>query len=203
MTDGKPDYGDSRRSFMKKGALATGALAIGASGTALAQEGNGQVGDDGEGTTLGEGWKALTFVSNFHPNARFAIVSDVVEWVPNYGEVQDSWFSDYNTYQIRWLNTDEIVPLFVAQDAQIGEYDGDLGFITDDEEEDQPQLYEMDQEWTPFGDNERLITVNVSPVGEDEEDSILETEDWWQQEDLEEPTNGGNVTDTGNATNSS
>ena len=182
---------DSRREFMKKGALATGALTLGASGTAAAQ-----TGDDG---VLDEGWKALIFISNFHPQARFSIVSDVVEWVPNYGDVRDSFFTDYNTYHIRWLNTDEVVPLFVAEDAPIGEYDSDLGFISDaDDDQNQPQLYEMDQEYTPFGDNERLITVNVSPVGEDEEDQILETEDWWEPTDDGTPTGNG-VTD--NTTN--
>ncbi|WP_226483164.1 twin-arginine translocation signal domain-containing protein [Natrinema amylolyticum] len=166
---------DSRRSFMKKGALATGALALGASGTATAQEDDGVFGD------LDDAWKALIQVDNFHPNARFTFVSGVIEWSPNYGDVQDSWFSDYNTYQIRWLNTDEVVPLYVAHDANIGEYDEELGFIPDaDDDQNQPQLFEMNQEWTPFSDNNRLITVNASPVGEDEEDNILDTEDWWQ-----------------------
>lgn len=167
---------DSRRSFIKKGALATGALALGASGNAAAQRGSGQFED--------EGWQALTFIDNFHPNARFSFVSGVVEWVPNYGDVRDSFFTDYNTYQIRWLNTDEVVPLFVAEDADIGEYDSDLGFVPDaDDDPDQPQLYQMNQEWTPFGDNERLITVNANPVNEDDEDDILETQDWWQISD--------------------
>ncbi|WP_135305455.1 hypothetical protein [Haloarcula amylovorans] len=167
---------DSRRSFLKKGALASSALALGVSGTAAAQETDGGVGD------LDDNWKALTFIDNFHPNARFTFVSGVVEWTPNYGDVQDSYFSDYNTYMIRWLNTDNVVPLFVAQDANIGEYDADLGFIPDaDDDQNQPQLFEMNREWTPFGDNERLITVNASPVSEEDEDEILDNDDWWQE----------------------
>ncbi|MBX0296820.1 hypothetical protein [Haloarcula nitratireducens] len=166
---------DSRRSFLKKGALASSVLALGVSGTAAAQETDGGVGD------LDDNWKALTFIDNFHPNARFTFVSGVVEWAPNYGDVQDSYFSDYNTYMIRWLNTDNVVPLFVAQGANIGEYDADLGFIPDDDDDqNQPQLFEMNREWTPFGDNERLITVNASPVGEETEDEILANDDWWQ-----------------------
>ncbi len=160
---------------MKKGVLASGALALGASGTATAQDSGGIFGD------LDDAWKALIAVDNFHPNARFTFVSGVVEWAPNYGDVQDSWFSDYNTYQIRWLNTDEIVPLFVAEDANIGEYDPNLGFIPDaDDDQNQPQLFEMNREWTPFSDNNRFITVNASPVGEEAEDDILDNEDWWQ-----------------------
>lgn len=187
---------DSRRSFIKKGAVATGALALGASGSAVAQRGNDDI--------LDEGWQALVFIDNFHPNARFTFVSGVVDWVPNYGDINDSLFADYNTYHIRWLNTDEVVPLFVAEDANIGEYDSDLGFIPDaDDDSDQPQLYEMEQEWTPFGDNERLITVEASPVDEDTEDSILETEDWWQSDEsgVDGGTPDGTPTGTNNTTN--
>lgn len=163
---------ESRRSFLKKSAVASVAVGAGTLGSGV---GVAQVGD------LDEGWKALTFVDNFHPEGRFTFVSGVVEWTPNYGDVRDSWFSDFNTRMIRWLNTDEAVPLFVAEAANIGEYDQELGFIPDvDDDANQPQLFEMEKEWTPFGDNPRLITVNASPVPEDEEDEILENEDWWQ-----------------------
>lgn len=187
---------DSRRSFLKKGAVATGALAV-TSGTGAAQ-----ADDDGvdAGGDLDDNWKALTFIDNFHPNARFTFVSGVVEWVPNYGDVRDSWFSDYNTYQIRWLNTDNVVPLFVAEDANVGEYDEDFGYVPDaDDDPEQPQLFEMNREWTPFGDNNRLITVNAGPVEEDLEDDILDTDDWWQDSDPgvdTTPTDGTNATTT-------
>ncbi|WP_277541995.1 twin-arginine translocation signal domain-containing protein [Haloarcula laminariae] len=183
--------GDSRRNFLQKGAVASGALLLGSSGTAMAQQD-----DDG---ALEDSWKALVFIDNFHPNARFTFVSGVIEWVPNYGDVRDSFFSDYNTYQIRWLNTDEVVPLFVAQDAPVGEYDADLGFIPDEDgDSNQPQVYEMNREYTPFGDNERLITVNASPVGEEVEDQILENEDWWRESDT--APSGDGTTPTGNST---
>lgn len=169
---------ETRRSFMKKGAVATAGTAA-ATGVASAQDD----GDDGDGGGLTEGWKGLIFIDNFHPEARFAIVSGVVEWVPNYGEVQDNWFADYNTRLIRWLNTDEVVPLFVAQDANVGEFDDGLGFVTDvDDDANQPQLFEMNKEFTLFGDSQRLVTVNASPVGEQEEDSILENDDWWEDD---------------------
>jgi hypothetical protein len=196
MTGHEPLYersvsDETRRSFLKKGAVATAGVAA-ASGTVSGQTDDGNIGD------LDDNWKALVFIDNFHPNARFAFVSGVVEWSPNYGDVRDSFFSDYNTQMIRWLNTDEVVPLFVAEDANVGEFDADAGFVTDvDDDGNQPQLFEMNREWTPFGDNERLITVNVSPVGEDEEDRILEDDNWWQE------TNGGGTevtteTPTGN-----
>jgi hypothetical protein len=45
---------------------------------------------------------------------------------------------------IRWLNTNQTVPLFVAQGANVGEYDEELGFVVDvDDDPNQPQLFEM------------------------------------------------------------
>lgn len=175
---------ETRRSFLKKSAVATvGASALG-SGVGAAQE------DD----QLGEGWKALISVDNFHPDARFTFVSGVVDWTPTYGNVQESWFSDYNTRMIRWLNTNQTVPLFVAQGANVGEFDEELGFVADvDDDQNQPQLFQMNQEWTPFGDDPQLITVNASPVPEEEEDQILENEDWWQ-------TGGDGTTTVGDGT---
>lgn len=173
---------ETRRSFLKKSAAATVAASAVGSGVGAAQ-----VGD------LDDEWKALIFADNFHPEARFTFVSGVVEWTPNYGDVSDSWFTDYDTRMIRWLNTDETVPLFVAQGANVGEYDDDLGFVTDADDQNQPQLFEMNREWTPFGDNPRLVTVNAGPVDEETEDRILENDDWWQ-------TDGGDGTTTG-ATN--
>ena len=167
---------ESRRSFMKKGAVATVGASAAVSGAASAQEGG-----DGADGTLTEGWKGLMFANHFQPGARFTFVSGVIEWTPNYGDVQDSYFSDYNTRMIRWLNTGETVPLFVAQEANVGQFDQDLGFVTDvDDDPNQPQVFEVNQEFTPFDDNQRLVTVNASPVAEDEEDAILENQDWWR-----------------------
>ena len=197
MTDEKTprvDTDSTRRSFMKTSAagIASAALATTGVGTAVAQ-------DDG---VLDEGWKGLIFANNFHPQARFTFVSGVTEWTPNFGEVQDNWFSGYDTRMIRWFNTGEVVPLFVAQDANVGEFNQELGFVADvDDDPNQPQVFEMDQEWTPFGDSPRFITVNVSPVPEDEEDQILENEDWWQDAGAEGgTTTPGNETAAGNQT---
>lgn len=168
----------SRRSFMKKGAAASGAaaLGIGASGSAAANEGAASTQE------IVEGQKGLVFPDNFHPFATFAFVSGVVQWRPNYAEVRDDVWSDYNTRLIRWHNTGNVVPFWVAQEANVGEFDGEFGFVTDvDDDANQPQLFEMDREWTPFGDNPRWITVNFSPVDEDEEDDLLDNDDWWQE----------------------
>lgn len=171
---------ETRRSFIKKGAVATVGLGATASGVASAQEGQQ---DETDRVADGlqkqeEGWKALIFVDAFQSAGQFTIVSDVVEWVPNYGEIKGSWFSDYNTRHIRWQNSDNLVPLFVAQDAPIDPFNDGLGFVDDPDDPNRPQLYEMNKEWAPFGDNSRLLTVNVNPVSEEGEKD-LQNEDWW------------------------
>ncbi|WP_176548074.1 hypothetical protein [Natrinema sp. CBA1119] len=181
----------TRRTFMKQGATATAGLAlVGAgAGTATAQDGG----------ILDEGWEALIFANNFHPEARFTFVSGVVEWTPNYGDVRDSWFSEYNTYQIRWLNTGEVVSLFVSEDAEIGQYNENLGYIPEPEEgQNRPQVFEVNQEWTPFSDNQQLITINVNPADDEVAESILENDDWWQPM---ENNGGGDTTTNGGGGN--
>ena len=196
---------DSRRSFVKKSAIAASALALGASGTAAAQEGEASGGETETGTNPfdnGEGGgEAIVQVSSFHPNARFTFVSGVVDWTPDVPEVSDDVWDSYNTYQIRWLNTNQIVPLWVEQDATLGEYDEGLGYIPDDQDSNQPQLYEMDQEWELFDEGNDLAEVTFSTVPEEEEDQILENDDWWQDDDgggTETP----NGTETGTPTDS-
>jgi len=179
---------ESRRSFLKKSAVATAGVGAAASGTTSAQEGND--GDDDD--YFGQEWKGLIFPQSFYPEARFSFVSGVVEWTPNYGDVQDSWFTDYNTRIIKWLNTGEQDQLFVAGEANIGEYDEELGFVPDQDDDDnnQPQVFEIRPEWAPFGDNQQLITVNFSPAEEETEDQVLDPEDWWEN-GVDDPLDAG------------
>jgi len=205
MTDNDPSLleritDESRRSFLKKSAVATAGVGAAASGTASAQDGSDDVGAN----WLENEWKGLVFPQSFYPEARFTFVSGVVEWTPNYGDVQDSWFTDYNTRMIRWLNSGEQDQLFVAEDANIGEYDEELGFIPDQDGDDsnQPQVFEIRPEWAPFGDNQDLITVNFSPADEETENQILDADDWWQdqQDAFDTNGNGGGNTTGGNNT---
>jgi len=127
-------------------------------------------------------WQALTYTWNYYPKARFAIVSPVVEWVPGPADVRDSIYADYNTRMIRWLNTGETVPLFVAHDANLGEYVPELGYVVDPREDERsPQLYEMGRQFSPFGDNPQMYDLQVNFVLENTEDSILQHENWWKQ----------------------
>lgn len=184
MTDENSDSNDGklRRTFMREGAVASGGLALGlsAAGSVSAQDGG----------ILDGNAKGLISSGNVYPAARFVFVSGVVEWTPNYGDIRDSWFSDFNTYMIRWLNTGNVVPFWVAEEADVGQFDSDLGFVTDDEDQSQPRLYEMEREFTPFGDNPRLTEVEFSAIDQEEEDAILENEDWWQEGDGGGPGDG-------------
>lgn len=188
------DTGESRRSFLKKSAVVTTGASIAASGVASAQ-------DNGGGAVEAGPWQALIFQNNFHPEARFSFVSDVIEWTPNYGGIDDSWFTDYNTRMIRWHNTGEHVQLFVAGDADVGEYDPDLGFVVDDDDADQPQVYEVSPDWSIFEDYQKLASIDFSPVDEETEDQLLESDDWWEDQTDGSATNGNGG--GGNTTNSS
>lgn len=188
MTDDYQSSDQSRRSFMKKGAAASGAVALGlaSSGSAAAQQGTEttQGGTaDGDGELTDEEYKALIFENDFQPAARFTFVSGVIEWTPNWADVRDSAWSEYNTFQIRWLHNGKVDTLFVTQDATeaLTEYDQELGFIPDDDDVEQPSVWEMSREWAPFGDNERLQEVDFSQVNEEEEDEILQDYDWWDE----------------------
>ncbi|RDI73095.1 twin-arginine translocation signal domain-containing protein [Halopelagius longus] len=190
MTDDYQPNDQSRRSFMKTGAAASGAVALGlvSSGSAAAQQGTetpqgGTSTQDDDGIT-DEGYKALIFEDDFQPAARFTFVSGVIEWTPNWADVRDSAWSEYNTYQIRWLHNGQVDTLFVTQDAseQLTEFDQNLGFIPDEDDVNQPAVWEMSREWAPFGDNERLQVVNFSEVNEEEEDQILQDDDWWDDQ---------------------
>lgn len=175
--------GESRRSFLKKGAVATAGASVAASGVASAQ-------DDGGGAVEEGPWQALIFQNNFHPEARFSIVSDVIEWTPNYGGIEDSWFTDYNTRMIRWHNTGEHVQLFVADDADVGTYDPEWGFVADDEDPDRPVVYEVSPDWSIFEDYQNLASIDFSPVENEVEDQLLQSDDWWEEQD-ESTMNGG------------
>lgn len=199
MTDDNGLFGsESRRSFVKKGALAGSALALGASGSAAAQ-----TDDDGTPTTptdTAEEVDAVVQVSNFHPNGRFNFTSSVIDWTPTFpGVANDAW-ANYNTYMIRWLNTNEMVPLWVEQDANIEVFPPQAGFIPDEQDpENQIQLYEMDPEMESFEDSDDVVQVGINPVSEEEAENIRETDDFYddqQGEGTPTPTE----TTTGNET---
>ncbi|MFB6179366.1 MAG: hypothetical protein ABEI77_06550 [Halorientalis sp.] len=180
MTDDSPSFeslldDSTRRSVLKTGSLAAAGLSVIGSGTAAAQNGNGGVDQASD--------KALLFADEFNPNARFVITSPVIRWVPKVEQVRDADWSDYNTRMIRYLNTGQRATFFMAEAAEVPEFDQDAGYVVDAEGDTtqgtpQPEVFQMNQEYAPFGAS-RLVTVNFRPVGEDEEDRLLGNEDWW------------------------
>jgi hypothetical protein len=128
MTDDNSvfDVGKSRRSFLKEGALATGGLALGLSaGGAAAQE--GETPTESETGQTGDSMGHL-YVSAYYPNAKFAIVSDALDWSPDVSSIDDS----AQAHMIRYLNTGQAVPLFVGEDADVGEFDDQAGYVAGD-----------------------------------------------------------------------
>lgn len=159
---------ESRRSFLKKGAVATG-VAVGLAGCSEngAPDEEGAAGDTPTGTAGGnveeDGGKALMFNSEFRGGAQFRVVSPVIEQHPDVEGVQqgDVW-SEYDTRIIEYLNTDEDVTFFPAHDAEV----------------EQGQVYELHDNFTWFGDDtndEGIIDVRFNPVNEDE---AFDDEDW-------------------------
>lgn len=189
---------ESRRSILKKGALSIGALAVGASGPVAAQN----QGDDDDVFDDQEYDKGLMYVGQARPGARFVISSPVLDWNPDIEEIQDNVWSEYNTRVIRYLNTDEQVLFWQAHEAEVPDFSPEAGYVVDAEgatgpnQTPQPEVFRMHTEWSPFGDA-AFVTVNFTPVGEDEQQDLLDDDDWWIDDDDDGVGDGGV---TGNAT---
>ncbi|WP_135365282.1 hypothetical protein [Halosimplex halophilum] len=145
MTDQNATTGETRRSILKKGALATGAAAGVAGCAGLGDEGPAAETDtDGDGTDVfgdgtdtddetetdgddaveggGNGGKALMFADAFRGGAQFRVTSPVIEQQPEVEGVEDgAVWSDYNTRVVEYVNTEEDVLFFPAHDAEITE----------------------------------------------------------------------------------
>ena len=108
MTE-KTDGGESSRRTFMAGALA-GGLALGTgTNVALAQ-------DEDEVDT--KQYEALIFAGSFHPGARFEVTSDVLNYTPVVPQGART-FGEHNSRVIKYLNTDERVLFFPANDAEV------------------------------------------------------------------------------------
>jgi len=168
----------TRRSVLKKGAAATAGLGLtaGATGSAAAQD------DDDDGVFEDQEWdKAIIPAGQFQPRGRFIITSPVLEWNPRVEEIRDNVWSEYNTRVIRYLNTNDMVVFWQAEDAEVPNFNQEAGYVVDaegDTFEDgspQPEIFRMHSEGALFGDS-GFMTVNFTPVGEDEEDQFFNDE---------------------------
>lgn len=132
--------------MLKKGALASSALLVGLSSTgAVAAQ------DDGsnEQNTGGDG---LMYTDEYHSQAQFRITSPVIEENPDVGGVSDLW-ADYNTRMIEYLNTNEQMYFFPAEDADVSEGD----------------VYEFGESFTLFDPGE-FIETDFMPIDEESEE---------------------------------
>lgn len=174
--------GASRRDVLKTGALTTAGLTVAGTGTAAAQideeEGVG-VDDDDDVFVNDEQWNCVMFQNDYRPESEFVITSPVIDWTPNVPANLGSPFQGYNTRMIRYRGTGDNVLFFQSQDAQIPQFDEELGYVPDGDEEfaenetPQPQVFSLWQDATFHEETTRLVTANFSPVEEDFEDSVL------------------------------
>lgn len=169
----------SRRSVLKNGVLATAGAGLAGASTG---SGAAQIDDDDEVLEDQEWDKAIMAVTQFQPRSRFIITSPVLQWNPDVEEIRDNVWSEYNTRAIRYLNTNEQVLFWQAHEAEVPNYNEEAGYVVDaegDTFEDgtpQPEIFRMRGDASIFGDS-GYVTVQFTPVGEDEEDELLDDED--------------------------
>ena len=174
---------ESRRSFMKKGAVASGAAALGLSGvgTAAAQDEGAEDDSDDFINAEAESISAAMFSTAFRPGGRFIITSPVIDWTPDVQQNIAGQFEKFNTRVIQYVDTNEQVLFFQAQDAEVPNYNEDAGYVVDNDEEwgigdeVQPEVYAFGYDQEVFGgqNQQGLISVTARPLEEDEEEGIF------------------------------
>lgn len=143
-----------RRTFVKAGGTVAAGLAVtgGTVGTVAAQD-DGFFDED-------EAMQGLMFREQFEEGGLFTIASPVIDYVPDVEEVRDEAFQQYNTRTIRYIEpTTRNVPLFPQNEAPIGPYEEEFGFVVDDDfvEDDDFGDFEDD-------DEEDEIVLDDEPV---------------------------------------
>lgn len=140
---------------MKTSALTSGALGLGLTGNAVAQNGD----DEGTDTDF---QPALMFSDEFHAGSVFRVTSPELEDPPG-GE---SGLANYTTQIIEFFNTNQEAYLFVPPDQQVEE----------------GELYVFDDQFTPYtnGDtnvNQNLVQVHYRPLSLEDYPFDLEDQD--------------------------
>ncbi|MFC4549202.1 MULTISPECIES: hypothetical protein [Halorussus] len=201
-TEERHEGESTRRSVLKKGALATVASGIaGSAVSSVAAQDDGGAGDgdqfDDDLYVEAEGMKGLMWRDHWHPDDLFTVASPIIETNPDIEEVNDNIWSGYNTRIVRYLDSDEHVLMFVANEAELGPYDDNFGYVVDDDFVDndeivldgspigddggvddqelsqlRPTIFALNRENNLFGDTENLVTVQFSPIPEDQEQAV-------------------------------
>jgi hypothetical protein len=136
---------ESRRSFMKKSAIASGGLAMGLSGagTVAAQDGGNQNGNVMRG---------LMFNNQFHPRARFEIISQQIDWAPVETDQEgDDFLSEENDDLL--FDNPNVFGNFNTRvvNYQVGRQSWALLFVHESANVQQGQVYELSPTFNPFG----------------------------------------------------
>lgn len=176
----------SRRSVLKKGAVAAGGLALGtaATGSAAAQQ------DDNDDFINDEQIDGAMFIGDFDPDREFIITSPVIDYTPNVNENIEGVFDQFNTRMIQYQNSKRQAQFFVSADAQLPSYNPQVGYVVDDDQNfgpnqrPQPEIYTLRNNAQFFDNsNQALLNVTASPLEENNEDDVLDTggsgSDWW------------------------
>jgi len=131
----------SRRSFMKKSAVASTGLAMGLSGT-----GTVAAQDDDEQAPM----NGLMFNPQFHPRGQFRVVSAAIDWAPVETDEND-FLGDENDELL--FNDPDVFGRF---NTRIIEYQGSIDdwsmlFVHEAASVQQGQVYELSPAFEPFG----------------------------------------------------
>lgn len=167
---------ESRRSLLKKGALATaGAGLVGtADAVAAGEDGAGDDGPDGDGGGSGE---ALVHVSQARPASRFVVTSPVLDWQPSVPGIPDDVWAAYDARVVRYLNTGERVLCWQASEATLPPYDLQAGHVVDagdatGDGRPRPAVFRFDAEPSRFRDAAYLAVEFVRVAGPAADDAL-------------------------------
>lgn len=146
----------SRRTILKTSgaALASAGIVGSGLGTVGAQEdGDDGIDPSGDFFVEGESMEGLMFERDFMSGGLFTIASPVIDFTPDVEEVQDELFDAYNMRTIRYVRPNtRNVSLFPVDEAPIGPFEEEFGFVVDDDFVGSEEDFGGD-EFDPLGDS--------------------------------------------------
>lgn len=158
-SNGDRSAGESRRSFIRKGALTSGGLALGTRSIdrVAAQATRTPTADDDESDEGSEPRTGLMFNHEYHPGAQFGVVSPPIQELPDLtdgegtgGEEVDRVLDGYQLRMVEYVNTGERAQLFLGEDVGV----------------EQGKVYELARIFSvfPSAPAKGLVSVEFDPV---------------------------------------
>lgn len=176
---------ESRRSFIRRGALASGGLAVGLGsvGQVTAQGGAGTTETSaGEG---GDARSALMYNHAYHPGAQFRVVSPPIPERPDLEDRPEGMsLEGYTTRLVEYVNTSEEVQLLVPPDVDV----------------ERGSVYELSRLFSAFQATpaQGLVSIEFEPVSEG--DALFDDDGnpgWEPGQDFDVVEGGGQALITG------